>query len=1653
MRRPFLVVLFLVIAVAAGLAACGGRPAVQPPPADLGVVAGRVFKGPVRDSVVIVYRLDGLARGAIAGQATTDADGAFRVAVGTATGPFLVVAQGGSYIDEATAVTVQLGNGELTALVPAFDVGTKADVRVTPVSHLAAGLALRWAATEGKTLVAADAEAWQHLNAHFGALDWRVITPTDLTVAGPAVLDDPGKAGLVLSALSMEARLIAEADGLTPGGRVQSLTLTQALYEDLSSDGFLDGVGAASAHLILPAGGTIADAGVTATALDGQTARTALGQAIARFLASDRNGGQIKLADAQQLITSIATASDARIFRGSSGPADVEPPAITWVKPSQDMSGVHGIVELEVRATDNVSVRSFAFSAPASLVATAAAPTPDGKTSTLRATLDVSSLPDGALALTVKAVDDSHNEKTSTLTVLVSNHGPAITITAPVDSTTVRGTVTLAATAVAQAGSIAKLELRNGPQGVGTDSLPAADAYTSSWDTTRAAEGPVTLTFHAEDTLGGVTDSTVTVTVDNVPFGTVRATTTLGAPVSGLSVQLVALDDANGQPLMGRPGGAILGQTAAGTSTDDAGVVTFVLSQENYVGPVQLVATGSQASYVDPSDPDGGVVIALPASFALTTILKAYRTGDALDVPLTGWTTLADEAAIAYAQGRNATSPTAHTLTASLATIEPLFAAHLTHTTSWSARSVFPVSLTAGPQSLRDVTIAAFPDVGLNELARDIAGEVGLTPGTGYALPALFDSLRLDIRDGQFDGRAGSLQLVTGGATPYSLDANATRFRLAISLDRFIRSSANRTGLTRADLQTQAIYDTVTGDTSLLYPASAAPIPFDNMSPAITWSATFANGGSSGLAPVGASRVVAGVLSLDALASDMSGVASLSVTANGQPLTAGPGSSSSHFTAPFTTTVDGTVTFVATACDRLANCGPSIFTATVDNTAPAVTILKPLAGFYSAAFDVEANATDANGLATFAPQPTSMQVGLVDQDTGALARVYAPSSSWTVAAGAPDGAFPVALKACDVVGNCATSTVTPTLDRTAPAVTITSTTPQYTNASTLTVTATFADAAAGVARAKALNLGISPQSPVPGVCTPTSGPSIACSFTVPLVSDSANSIVVWGEDAAAPSNGSATSTAAVTISVTRDATPPVMATRPVASYRDERGMTVATTGTGAPVMPVQYQYAGAPVTITEGSTVYKIKSKTAVTDANTPYLRWAVQTQPAPASPTAGCTWVITTLNGAPADQFTADGTLPSGALRASATTEGGYTLWELVLQAYLGDAAYTVTCADQAGNTTSRSFTLRYTLVGAPLVVVQDANYRTAYAGADNFWASSYASGYSRLIGTATNAVRWVVYNPNAEQVFVGAGHSGSTVAWQEYWPEADTGPAGAVTADGATFAPHSDWWSEATVHWGSPVNPSVVSCDLTKPSGASPGSYSSVFFNIGCSGVTAFPCDPTTAPVHYAGDPTQFRCEPRTNHTTGNGTGLSGLNNVVAAAPAVLATAPAAPTGGETATATAISFPGLPGFSMPAATSVTPTTVALYAQIATPSRPAGIAAQSFPLSPSFTTQTFVAGWMYRGNGVDCSPREAAVGWSAPACQVAGAQAQAFPNPTTVYFNYGWDLRSFARTLSGLTVSYSGALLLRTAPAYGTLNGTSAAVSNWPNLTFAVNR
>ena len=317
-----------------GTACQTGRPDTVTGDGGSSLVVGQVVKGPVGFATVTAYAVDGqFQMGQQLASTTCDAAGNWSLTLPIYAGHVLFVASNGSYTDEAVGVPVPLGGSQLVAVVHDY-LPDQAPIQVTisPISHWAKALAAYWVSSGQEPLPQAVDDAYSHLNHHFGGLDWRVVSPTDFNqLDGGAGADVSDTAGLLLAGLSQQALGMAHRAAVTPGEGVTGLDLVNALADDLSADGYFDGVGTGG-PLHLPASQPVLPptAPASATALDGQTVRGALALALSNYLQNPLDQSGLTFRDIQGLLDELSTDADTRLFRSGGTGFDVTPPFLAF---------------------------------------------------------------------------------------------------------------------------------------------------------------------------------------------------------------------------------------------------------------------------------------------------------------------------------------------------------------------------------------------------------------------------------------------------------------------------------------------------------------------------------------------------------------------------------------------------------------------------------------------------------------------------------------------------------------------------------------------------------------------------------------------------------------------------------------------------------------------------------------------------------------------------------------------------------------------------------------------------------------------------------------------------------------------------------------------------------------------------------------------------------------------------------------------------------------------------------------------------------------------------------------------------------------------------------------------------------------------------
>ncbi|MBI4337451.1 MAG: Ig-like domain-containing protein, partial [Chloroflexi bacterium] len=215
---------------------------------------------------------------------------------------------------------------------------------------------------------------------------------------------------------------------------------------------------------------------------------------------------------------------------------DTTPPFVSITAPAGGTQ-ISGLVTLSANASDNLAMAQVRFLVDGVLIGT-------DDTAPYSLAWDSTPVLDGrSHILTAQAVDAAGNIVSALVSVTTPDlTAPAVSITSPVNGTTVAGTVSVSANATDLAGVTQVRFLVDGTL-LSTDT---AAPYSVDWDTTSLVDGQHTVRVEAVDTPGNVGSASVTVTVDNsVPSISITSPTN-GAHVGGSITTSASVTDPAG---------------------------------------------------------------------------------------------------------------------------------------------------------------------------------------------------------------------------------------------------------------------------------------------------------------------------------------------------------------------------------------------------------------------------------------------------------------------------------------------------------------------------------------------------------------------------------------------------------------------------------------------------------------------------------------------------------------------------------------------------------------------------------------------------------------------------------------------------------------------------------------------------------------------------------------------------------------------------------------------------------------------------------------------------------------------------------------------------------------------------------------------------
>lgn len=339
----------MIVAASILLAACSQQSNndAKPAPRAPGVLGGVVADNLIRNADVTVYRLgeDGKSK-EILQTTKTDAKGNYKQSIKVADTYVKLCAENGSYTEEASGVEVKMQEGQKLCAVAYYQTGRTHDVMVTPETNLAAALVECKASNSKDSINNIVSDANTSIGTLFG---YNILTtkPADIldTEAKLLTLNDNTMSSMWHAAYSKLALKIAKENGLSNHSQsINSIAIHQAIYEDVSTDCKLDGLGAGGKKLSL---GTFD--------LNTKVYRTELPRALADFTQSDANKTNIKLTDVVINAQQFSQSTDV-IYQNTEQPIlyDEEAPKLS-VK-EEDGKFISGVYSLNVNVSDRSAI-------------------------------------------------------------------------------------------------------------------------------------------------------------------------------------------------------------------------------------------------------------------------------------------------------------------------------------------------------------------------------------------------------------------------------------------------------------------------------------------------------------------------------------------------------------------------------------------------------------------------------------------------------------------------------------------------------------------------------------------------------------------------------------------------------------------------------------------------------------------------------------------------------------------------------------------------------------------------------------------------------------------------------------------------------------------------------------------------------------------------------------------------------------------------------------------------------------------------------------------------------------------------------------------------------------------------------------------------
>lgn len=326
----------LGVLLAAILVACGGGSGNLPPVRPSSIVSGNAVDAEIQNSQVAIYAISNHVKGERLGGGITDARGFYSIELRAPSQPVLIEVSGGRYTEEASGITVDVGEGQVLHAVARYASGQPLSLMVTPLTHLAAGLA-EYQISHGVEPGAAVDAAVASINTLFG-LSIDGVLPRNISANSDTVhqLNAPLSYGFFLAALSSFTKWSSQQNNLPVHTVYTSMSLAQVMYNDIRSDGLLDGRG------LNKTGDGMTSLALGNVALNQDVYRIALAQHMLAISSTPQNKTGLTRSDLRDKARGLATSAHA-VFGGKvpAATSAFGPVIVPKLAPGASFNGVY----------------------------------------------------------------------------------------------------------------------------------------------------------------------------------------------------------------------------------------------------------------------------------------------------------------------------------------------------------------------------------------------------------------------------------------------------------------------------------------------------------------------------------------------------------------------------------------------------------------------------------------------------------------------------------------------------------------------------------------------------------------------------------------------------------------------------------------------------------------------------------------------------------------------------------------------------------------------------------------------------------------------------------------------------------------------------------------------------------------------------------------------------------------------------------------------------------------------------------------------------------------------------------------------------------------------------------------------------------------